>query len=258
MLDVRRTTRQLAGEGRQLPQDLPARTRTGLNRRVGAGRAMRTVPLRLDSVRQPGITVTSVGLTAISLALQRYFALHDESCPDDLAAFVTIAVPDAEVMGVNRVGADVIDLYPGESGLAERGRAVDATLRERRGSASSIGELTRLRLVQGLPSRIYRRDFGTLPPADPPTPVTAHTVLTSIRCEQAGELSLLGSAFRFAGMLPPVYPDLALAHSFVGAGDAFAVSVVCDPAIVTDLEAYCELLLAAFTELAGSNVGSTS
>lgn len=249
-MGVRTERNRIAREGDQGWPDPTSRTSTPLNRRIGPGRAMRTVPLELAAVRAPGITVTAAGLTAISLALQRYFDTLGTPCPDDLAAYVTIAVPDAQIMGVNRVGAYPIDLHPRESDLAERTRAVDSTLRARRGSASSQRELTRLRLVDGLPSRIYRAQLGTLAPADPDAFIPAHTILTSIRCTPAAELSLLGSDFRFAGMLPPVYPDIALAHSFVGAGDTFAVSVACDPAIVTDLDTYCGILRDAFAELA--------
>ncbi|MBU3064409.1 WSD1 family O-acyltransferase [Nocardia sp. NEAU-G5] len=249
---VGRENRNIARDGGEGWLTQRPRTKTALNRRVGRGRAMRTVPLDVSAVRVPGVTVTAVGLTAISLAMQRYFGKHDAPCPDDLAAYVTIAVPEATVMGVNRVGADVIDLHPGESGLADRARAVDATLRARRGSASSPRELIRLGLVDGLPSRSYRARFGTLPAADPNAPDPAHTILTSIRCELSAELSLPGSRFRFAGMLPPVYPDIALAHSFVGADKAFAVSVACDPDIVPDLDTYCDLLVDAFGELAAA------
>jgi len=249
---VGREDRNIARDGGEGWLTQRPRTKTTLNRRIGPGRAMRTVPLGISAVRAPGITVTAVGLTAISLALQRYYEKHGEPCPEDLAAYVTIAAPEATVMGVNRVGADVIDLHPGESGLAGRARAVDATLRARRGSATSPRELLRLDLVDGLPSRAYRARFGTLPPANPDAPDPAHTILTSIRCEPSAELSLPGSRFRFAGMLPPIYPDIGLAHSFVGAGEAFAVSVACDPVIVPDLETYCELLIGAFRELAAA------
>lgn len=246
---VARENRNIARDGGEGWLTQRPRTKTSLNRRIGAGRAMRTVPLDLSAVRTPDITVTAVGLTAISLALQRYYDKHGAPCPEDLAAYVTIAAPDATVMGVNRVGADVIDLHPGESDPADRARAVDATLRARRGSATSPRELIRLRLVDGLPSRTYRARFGTLPPVDPNAPDPAHTILTSIRCELSAELSLPGSRFRFAGMLPPIYPDIGLAHSFVGAGDAFTVSVACDPVIVPDLDTYCGLLVDAFGEV---------
>jgi hypothetical protein len=247
---ARALNRQTVPEGQDDWPIVSHRSRTMLNQRIGAGRAMRTIPLALASVRTPGTTVTAVGLTAISLALQRYFDKHAQPCPEDLSAFVTIAVPGVPVLGVNRIGADVVELCPDEPRTAERARAVDASLRAKRGTASSPRELARLRVIDGLPSRIYRARFGTLPPADPPPPAPAHTILTSIRCDGEKPLSLLGNRFRFAGMLPPVYPDIALAHSFVGAGDTFAVSVACDPAVVTDLDAYCDLLRDAFAELA--------
>ncbi len=249
MAGARALNRWSVPEGQDDWPVISARTRTVLNQRIGADRALRTVPLELASVRAPGITVTSAGLTAISLALQRYFEKHTLPCPEDLSAFVTIAIPGVRVLGVNRIGADVVDLHPGEPDTAARARAVDASLRARRGSASSPRELARLELIDRLPSRIYRAKFGTLPPADPAPLAPAHTILTSIRCDSDTALSLLDSRFRFAGMLPPVYPDIALAHSFVGAGEVFAVSVACDPAIVTDLDVYCDLLRQAFDEL---------
>ncbi|GAB2705789.1 wax ester/triacylglycerol synthase domain-containing protein [Nocardia thraciensis] len=243
---VRAENRRIARENDEGGPNLTPRTPTVLNRRIGPRRAVRTFPVDLRTVRVPGTTVTAVGLTAISQAMQRYLDKRGAECPDDLAAFVTIAVPDATVMGVNRVGADVVDLHPATTDPAERTRAVDATLRVRRGSATSRRELNRLELTDMLPSRIYRAAHGTLRPPEAAPPTVAHTVLTSIRCEPSAEWSVLDKPFRFAGMLPPVYPDIGLAHSFVGAGDAFAVSVVCDPALVDDIDDYCDILQEAF------------
>ncbi|OQS15693.1 hypothetical protein B0T36_06795 [Nocardia donostiensis] len=246
---VRAENRRIDRDGDDGGPSTPPRSRTVFNRRVGPGRAMRTFPLRLQDVRIPGVTVTAVGLTAISRAMQRYLDERGETCPDDLAAYVTIAVPEATVMGVNRVGADVVDLSPALPDLAGRAEAVDATLRVRRRSASSRRELNRLELVDRLPSRVYRARFGTLWPDDPAAPAVAHTILTSIKCEPTAEWSLLGRRFRFAGMLPPVYPDIGLAHSFVGAGDSFTVSAACDPDIVADFDDYCALLRESIHEV---------
>jgi hypothetical protein len=258
-LQVLRFNVRVRGEMRRIARDnddsgpsMPPRSPTVLNRRIGPGRAIRTIPLDLRTVRAPGITVTAVGLTAISRAMERYLEKRDMACPDDLAALVTIAVPDAAVMGVNRVGADAVALSAGEPDLAGRARAIEATLRDRRHSPSSRRELTRLALVDLLPSRIYRARFGTLAPAEPDAPAYAHTILTSIRCEPTAEWSLLGKPFRFAGMLPPVYPDIGLAHSFAGVRDSFTVSVVCDPEIVPDLDDYCDILLESCHEVAAA------
>ncbi|WP_280269344.1 wax ester/triacylglycerol synthase domain-containing protein [Nocardia wallacei] len=251
VIGARAENRRIAREGDEGGPNLTPRSTTVLNRRIGPGRAVRTFPVDLRTVRAPGTTVTAVGLTAISRAMQRYLDKRGETCPDDLAAFVTIAVPDAPVMGANRVGADVVDLHPATPGN-DRARAVDTTLRARRGSATSRRELTRLHLVDQLPARIYRSAHGTLRPPESAPPTVAHTVLTSIRCEPTAEWTLLDNPFRFAGMLPPVYPDIALAHSFVGAADTFAVAVVCDPALIDDIDDYCDLLQESFAEIAAS------
>ncbi|MEV4130387.1 WS/DGAT domain-containing protein [Nocardia sp. NPDC049707] len=239
---VRREMRRIARENDDGGPKVPPVAATRLNRRIGPGRAMRTIPLELSVVRVPGITVTAVGLTAISRAMQRYLEKREGSCPDDLAVLVTVAVPDAPVMGVNYVGADAVALAATEPDLAARARAIDSTLRVRKHSPSARRELNRLALIDLLPSRTYRTRFGTLAPADPDTPAYAHTILTSIRCEPTTEWSLSGKPFRCAGMLPPVYPEIGLAHSFVGAGDSFTVSVACDPDIVPDLDDYCDIL----------------
>ncbi|MEV5838187.1 wax ester/triacylglycerol synthase domain-containing protein [Nocardia sp. NPDC052112] len=249
---VRREMRRIARENDDSGPNTPPVTATRLNRRIGPGRAMRSIPLELRVVRAPGITVTALGLTAISHAMQRYLEKRDGSCPDDLAVLVTVAVPDAPVMGVNYVGAAAVELAAAEPDLAARARAVDATLRVRRDSPSGRRELNRLGLIDLLPSRTYRTRFGTLAPADPDAPAYAHTILTSIRCEPTVEWSLAGKPFRFAGMLPPVYPEIGLAHSFVGAGDSFTVSVVCDPDIVADLDDYCEILRESCREVAAA------
>jgi hypothetical protein len=249
---VRAENRRIVRENDDSGPSSTPRGRTLLNQRIGAGRALRTIPVPMRLVRVPGITVTAVGLTAISHALQRYLDKRGEVCPDDLATYVTIAVPDAAVMGANRVGADVVDLHPGELDLAGRARAIDATLRLRRGSASSRRELNRLALVDLLPSRTYRARFGTLPPADPAAPPYAHTILTSMRCEPAAEWSMLGRPLRFMGGLPPMHPDIGLSHAFMGTRDSFTVSAAGDPVIVPDLDDYCDILLESFHDVAAA------
>ncbi|WP_433602220.1 wax ester/triacylglycerol synthase domain-containing protein [Nocardia sp. CA-135953] len=249
---VRGEMRRIARENDDSGPNVPPVTSTRLNGRIGTGRAMRSIPLELRVVRAPGVTVTAFGLTAISRAMQRYLEKRDGSCPDDLAVLVTVAVPDAPVMGANYIGAAAVELAAAEPDLAARARAVDATLRVRRDSPSGRRELNRLGLIDLLPSRTYRTRFGTLAPAAPDGPAYAHTILTSIRCEPTAEWSLSGKPFRFAGMLPPVYPEIGLAHSFVGAGDTFTVSVVCDPGIVPDLDDYCELLRESCHEVAAA------
>ncbi|MEV6277044.1 wax ester/triacylglycerol synthase domain-containing protein [Nocardia sp. NPDC051832] len=248
-LGVRAETRRLAADGDADASNITPRTATALNRRIGSGRSVRTIPLPLAQVRTPGSTVTAVGLTAISRALERYLDKRSGSCPDDLAALVTVALPEHPVLGVNHIGAAGVDLCPAETDLAARARAVEASLRAHRDAPSSRRELNRLALIEGLPSRVFRARFGTLPPADPAGPAFGHTILTSIRCTPDGAWSLLGNTFRFAGMLPPVFPDIGLAHSFVGAGESFAVSVVGDPAIIDDLDEYADLLRAAVAEV---------
>ena len=247
---VLKENRRIARAGDDSAASPWSRGDTMLNRRTGLDRAMRTAPLDLATVRRPGLTVTAVGLTAISRALERYLVKRGDQCPDDLAAAVTIAVPDAEVMGVNRVGNAFVDLWPGEPELAGRARKVDATLRVRRTSASSVRELNRIRIFGMLPSRVYRTRFGSHREG-----VHAHTTLTSIKCDPTAEWSLCGRAFHFAGMLQPVYPDIALVHSFVGVGDAFTVSVGCDPAIVADLDDYFDILLESFQDVSRQVVG---
>ncbi|MEU8897408.1 wax ester/triacylglycerol synthase domain-containing protein [Nocardia sp. NPDC048505] len=253
---VRAENRRLARDGDADDANITPRTKTVLNARIGAGRAVRTIPLPLAAVRRPGSTVTAVGLTAISRALERYLDKRSGECPADLTALVTVALPPSPVLGVNHIGAAGVDLFPAEPDLAARARAVEDSLRAHRDAPSSRRELNRLGLIELLPSRVFRARFGTLPPADPAAPAFGHTILTSIRCEPAGAWSLLGGAFRFAGMLPPVFPEIGLAHSFVGAGDSFTLSVVADPALVAEVDEYADLLRAAVHEVADALTAS--
>ncbi|GAA5046538.1 wax ester/triacylglycerol synthase domain-containing protein [Nocardia callitridis] len=227
----------------------PPRTRTVVNQRVGAERVVRSVPVDLASLRGSGATVTAVGLTAVSFALGRYLAQRGSPVPEDLAAFITIAVPGATVLGVNRIGSDVVDLSATTTDLAERVRAVDAELRVRKTSASSARELNRLANAELLPSRIFRARYGTYPPHDDTAPALAHTTLTSIKCDPNTPWSLSGRPFRFAGMLPPVYPDICLAQSFVGTPETCTFSAASDPALLPDLDTYCALLTDAVREI---------
>ncbi|MGY4100677.1 wax ester/triacylglycerol synthase domain-containing protein [Nocardia sp. R16R-3T] len=247
---VRREMRRIARENDNGGPNMPPVTATRLNRRIGPGRVIRTIPLELSVVRASGVSVTAVGLTAISRAMQRYLETRDGSCPEDLAALVTVALPASPMLGVNFVGGAAVALAATEPDLAARARTVDATLRVNRHSPSARRELNRLTLIDLLPSRTYRTRFGTLAPADPDAPAYGHTILTSVRCDPTVEWSLSGKPFRFTGGLPPMYPEIGLAHSFIGAGDTFTVSVGCDPDIVPDLDDYFDILRESCHEVA--------
>lgn len=227
----------------------PPRTPTLFNRHPGDARAMRTFRLDLREWRKPGTTVTAAGMTAIAEAMQQYLESVGEACPPELTCSASVAVSGAEAMGVNRVAVAVVSLSPDIESLADRARAVQASLEVGTQFAASPANLDNVPAASGIPYAYYRAVAALEKYRAAPQPLLANSILTSIKCEESLELALCGRPLAMVGMVPALGRNIALAHSMVGIGDILTVSVLCSPSVVEDVDRYAELLEQAFTDV---------
>ncbi len=227
----------------------PTRTPTLFNRHPGDERAMRTFRLDLREWRRPGMTVTAAGLTAIAEAMQQYLESVGEACPEELTCSASVAVSGAEAMGVNRIAVAVVALNPRIESLADRARAVQASLEASKKFAESPANLNREPVASTIPYAYYRAMSALERRRAAPQPLLANSILTSIKCAESVELSLCGRPLAMNGMVPALGRNIALAHSMVGVGDILTVSVLCSPSVVEEADRYAELLEQAFTNV---------
>ena len=225
-----------------------ATTPTRFSRFPGDDRTMRTFRLDRSAMQVSGLSVTAVGLAAVSSAMQTYLTENGEACPENLSSIATVALGEAaHAMGVNRIGAAVVDLHPELEPIEARGHSIQSSLRTAQAGATSERALANLQYANSMPFILYRSFVlpGILNAQNFPPP--ANTLMTSIRCD-VSPLSLCGRGLAFSGMLQALAPNIALAHSIVGVGDSIGVSVLSSNAVLPDIDRYVDLLRTAFDE----------
>ncbi|CAM2954354.1 WS/DGAT domain-containing protein [Skermania piniformis] len=209
---------------------------------------IRVVRPDLTGARGRGVTVTALGLTAVSIAVQRYLRALDQNCPDDLAGLVLVAVGDPRgVLGVNRVNAAQADLYPGVVDPAARARAIHAALQYTRRSQQDVAA-ERIETGAATPFAVYPKLLRRV--ENLPTPSRWATAVTSVRrVGEHADWSVTRRPYVFGGHAINVGTDIGLVHSFVGGKDDLTVSAIAAPSVVTQIDTYADLLGEAFTEV---------
>ncbi|CAM2790337.1 hypothetical protein [Skermania piniformis] len=233
------------------PMVATIREKTDLNSpRRDSELAVRVIRPDLAPAQGRGITLTALGMTAVSLAIERYLAGLGQSCPDDLAAYVPVAIAGQRGrLGVNRISAVQANLYPTITGPAARAGAIHAHLRDAREAGHDAAKLA-LEVGAAVPFFVYlsllRRgrlrtswDAGSL----------WATSITSVRVDGDAELALSDSPAVFGGHLVNVSTDAGLAHSFVGGTFGLTVTVTASTAALPDIDAYAVLLTQAFVDV---------
>lgn len=228
----------------------PELTSTRLNRDPGDRRTLLVLRLGRVGSLPRGVTVTALALTTISLALQRYLTETEGRCPQDLTAFVTLAVGAApESLGINRIGWTNVLLHPDVDAIPERAAAVQASLVEGR-EAATAASLRRLTDATSIPSFVLPRELAASRRRLEARPAPRmHTVLTSIRVNDATPWALAGRPLLFGAGCPPLTSEATLIHGLFGLGDDLTLTVITSPDVMPDEQRYATLFEEAFAEV---------
>ncbi|MEE2031041.1 DUF1298 domain-containing protein [Rhodococcus chondri] len=223
LVATRRALRSMA----QSPGALPGIA--GQGRNPIPDRHIRVIHPDLGRARGRPRTVTVLGLTAVSFALERYYHERDEPYPalTSKAAVPVALGEDAGALGVNRLARALVDLHLGVPDMEERMTAIEQALAGERARASSptaIGGLVR-NGREAYPWHRRELDMvddvlraGTVP--------SVKTVVSSVNCGADVQWSLPWGSFRFTAGVPSLAPGTEFLHTFIRAGDAFAVTVM--------------------------------
>ncbi|MEV0364417.1 wax ester/triacylglycerol synthase domain-containing protein [Nocardia fusca] len=213
------------------------------------GHSVRMLVWRAEDFRMPGRSVTVAGLTAISLALQRYLRERGAEAAA-LGAQVPMAIPPRPGVRNNYRGLGV-DLAIGEDDPARRAAAIAADLAARRERAVHplLGAQDAVTAV--LPPLLLRRDVRNYPIDLVPERITGHTVVSSVDRGPA-DLRFGAAPVRFTGGFPALGTVMHLTHGIHGIGDTATLSLHADPAVVPDLDDYAEHLRAALWDVGGA------
>lgn len=213
-----------------------------------AGHQVRMLVCPAAEFARPGLSVTAVGLTAISLALQRYLAGRGAE-PDGLGAQVPMAVPPRP--GVqNNYRSLGVDLAIGEDDPARRAAAIAAELAVRRERAGHPLLEAQDAVTAVLPPLLLRRDVRGYPIDSVPAKITGHTVVSSVN-RGAADLTFGAQPVRFTGGFPALGAVMHLTHGIHGLGETVTLSLHADPGVVPDLDTYARHLREALREIGG-------
>ena len=209
------------------------------NHEGGSRRQVRNLTLPWEYFMVPGLSATELGITAISLAMQRHLTAQGEE-PKALRAAVPVFV-DWEELGVNRLQGGSVDLHPELAELTERAAAIKTSMRSERKRVSA----PRMREIAKLQSKMTYRLVRRVPMT---IGFDAHTVITSIRFD-TNDWSLCGRPFADAVAVPPLGKKIRLLHCYCGDNTKLVLSVLSDPDVVADIDEYMEILHQSFQDV---------
>lgn len=214
------------------------------------GHSVRMLVCRAVDFRMPGRSVTVVGLTAVSLALQRYLRERGAQAAA-LGAQVPMAIPPRP--GVrNNYRSLGVDLAIGADDPVRRAAAIAADLAARRERAVHPLLAAQDAVTAVLPPLLLRRDVRNYPLDLVPERITGHTVVSSVDRGPA-DLRFGAAPVRFTGGFPALGTVMHLTHGIHGMGDTVTLSLHADPAVVPDLDDYAEHLRAALRDIRGAD-----
>ncbi len=211
------------------------------------GHAVRMLVCPADDFRIPGLSVTVVGLTVVSIALERYLRERGEEA-GRLGAQVPMALPPRP--GVrNNYRSLGVDLAAGEPEPRSRAVRIAAELAARRERARNPLLDAQDAVTAVVPPLFLRRDVRDYPIDSVPGRITGHTVVSSVNRGPA-DLVFGGAPVRFTGGFPALGSVMHLTHGIHGLGSTVTVSIHADPGVVA-VDSYAGLVADALRELPG-------
>ncbi|GAA1458918.1 wax ester/triacylglycerol synthase family O-acyltransferase [Williamsia maris] len=231
--------------GPDTPPAPPQRPLSPLNAPPGADRSVAIIVRPRPPNRLAGMTVTTIGLTAVSLALQRYLATGEQT---DLSAGVPVGVPDSvEFSGANRVVTGTVDLHTDVPDLVARAELIQHDLHAERARVLDPAVLQRLGVLEAAPAPLLVA-ITALGRRVTPTTVAAHTVVTSINRGDA-PLRLGDATAVLSSGFPALTRHFAMKHGIYTLGRTVTIGVVWSPTAVPDGHRQPALLQQAWDEV---------
>lgn len=209
-------------------------------------RTIRFVQVPTAQVKGESVTVTAGVLAAISGAMQDYVESVSGLRSAQITSNVVVSVPEAELMGVNRLSYEILNLRGDLETLGDRARAIAAALRasrERPVKQSTAGvQATVPFMVYRLAARLGRRRAKAVSFL---FDQRLYTALTSLIVKSDAELA------GFPVRLMSVYQggSLGLTHSLCGSPETVTVGVVAQSGVIADIDAYASYLKNALATL---------
>ncbi|NIL75253.1 wax ester/triacylglycerol synthase domain-containing protein [Rhodococcus kyotonensis] len=208
-----------------------------------------------DLFAKKSVSVTTLGLAAVSLATERYLAEIGDGAPESLNSLVPMAVPeDARWTAVNRIVNGTVDLHVSIPDLRKRARAIRESLSRARAEIADPALLRWITVENRIPAPIFLAMRKLNARRTPPNHRVPESVLTNVTVVSVdrgdANLELCGRPATFTAGFPMLGPARSLTHGFYGLGDAVSVCVVACPDTFPDHERYAGILADAVADVA--------
>ncbi|SNS89676.1 WS/DGAT domain-containing protein [Rhodococcoides kyotonense] len=234
-----RLLREDTAAGRVPPQ-APGRPRTRVNSAPTGATSVRTVVRDRTEFARGATTVTVGALTAVSVALSRYLALHGDAIPSELGAEVTMG-KSGDRHARNHFRNAGVDLFPDIDDLRERAARIAASLDARRLRADHPAMEAQSRAAEMVPAVLLRWGIHQFDATAVPESVTGNTVVSSVARGPA-DLTLGGGPVRFTAGFPALSPVMGLTHGVHGIGDVVTIGITSSNSAVPDPDVYEQLM----------------
>lgn len=221
---------------------------------TAVGRSIRILRPDLSALTGRSWTVTALGLTAVSLAMERYYRERGQPLPSQYAAVPVALGESAAGLGVNRVAGGLVHLHVEIPDTAQRAAAIAESLARERIRIGSPRSLHTMQRIGATPYPVYRRMLRALTVAltSGAVPGVA-TAISSVNCGADVRWSVPWGQLKFVAGMQALVPRIDFVHTFVRAGNAFAVTVMGPRYAAADsgrhLDRYAELLREGFDEV---------
>lgn len=235
----------------------PGLATDGLPGPPATGRVIRILRPDLPVPTRRSWTVTALGLTAVSLAMERYYRERGESLPSEYAAVPVALGESAAGLGVNRVAGGLVPLHVEIPEPAQRAATIADSLARERARVDSSGSIDAMQRTGATPYLVYRRVARALAAALVAGTVPGvATVLSSVDCGPNVRWSVPWGQLKFVAGVQALVPRVDFVHTFVRAGKAFAVTVMApardDARSRRGIDRYVELLDEGFAEVSAA------
>lgn len=227
-----------------------------------ANRVVHVIPTQPGVVTGAPVSVTTIGLTAVSVATDRLLRELDGSTPATLNALVPMALPqDVQWPAANRIVNGTVDLGVGVENLAQRADAIRKSLSAARRTVMDPLLTEWIRAENLVPAPVFlavtkARAARTAPQHDTPESVRTNVTVISVDRGDAG-LDLCGARPAMTAGFPMLGTGRSVSHGFYGIGDTVTVCVIACPDTFPEHARYAELLEQAVDEVvAAKSVGN--
>lgn len=220
-------------------------------------RVIRILRPDLSALAGRSWTVTALGLTAVSLAMERYYRERGEDLPSEYAAVPVALGESAAGLGVNRVAGGLVPLHVEIPEPAQRAATIADSLARERARVDSAESIDAMHRTGAAPYPVFRRVSRALAHAlaSGAVPGVA-TALSSVNCGADVRWSVPWGHLKFIAGVQALVPRVDFMHTFARAGDAFAVTVLApardDLRPDRDIDRYVELLDQGFAEVSAA------